>query len=100
MRIVTLGCGCTLALLAIGPCAAFDAVAQQVVAGMGGAPSSGGWSGGMGAPVKSFSTPFAASDEDPVRGSARSMKCAQRADAQSLEARARKVFLHKCKRGS
>jgi len=95
MRIVTLGSACALALLPLGVPAAFEAVAQEAVAGMGGGPSGGGG----GAPVKPVFDPFPVSQQDPAARSARSIECAQKADAQGLEGKTRKHFLHECKRG-
>jgi hypothetical protein len=88
MRITTLGCACALALLALEAAAPFDAVAQEATAGMG-AP---------GGPVKPVSVPLPAPDQDPAARSARSIECAQKADAQGLQGKARKHFLHECKR--
>ena len=99
-RIMTRGCACALALLALGGLIAFDAVAPEAVAGMGGAPSGGGASGGgAGAPVKPGFAPSPISEQDPAARSARSIECAERADAQGLQGRTRKHFLHDCKRG-
>ena len=95
---MTLGSASALALLALGAPAAFDPVAQEAVAGMGGMPTDGGpLGGGMGAPLKPVPVPFPVSD--PAARSARSTECAQRADAQGLQGRVRKHFLHDCKRG-
>ena len=97
MRIVILGCACALAFFATGAAADFDAVAQQAVAGMGGAPS-GGVSVGV-AEMKPNSVPLSTPEPDPAARSARSIECAQKAGARGLEGRSRKRFLHACKRG-
>jgi hypothetical protein len=99
MRTVTLGYACAVALLALTAPAAFDAVAQKV-AGMGGGPSGGGASGsGEGAPVKPVPAPRPVSERGAAARSARSIECAQKADAQGLEGEIRKRFLHACKAG-
>jgi len=98
---VTLACACVFALLPLGILAAFGAVAQEAVAGMGGgAATSGGPSGGgVGAPVKPVFDPFPVSEQNRAARSARSIECAQKADAQGLEGKTRKHFLHECKPG-
>ena len=39
----------------------------------------------------------AAAEQDPAERSARAIECAQKADAQGLQGKIRKHFLHKCK---
>ncbi len=89
MRIGILGCACALAFFAPGP--GFGA-ALQTTAGMGGAPS-----GGV-AEMKPNSVPLSAPGPDPAERPAKSIKCAQEADARGLAGRIRKLFLHECKR--
>jgi len=98
MRIATLGSACALAVFATGAVADFGAVAQQPVAGMGGAPS-GGASGGV-TEMKPNSVPLSAPEPGPAARPARSVECAEKADARGLEGRARRRFLHACKRGA
>lgn len=88
MRITTLGCAWALALLAAEIVPPFDAVAQEATTSMG-AP---------GAPVKPASVPLPAPDQDPAARSAKSIECAQKADAQGLQGKMRKHFLRECKR--
>jgi hypothetical protein len=88
MRIVTLVCASALSLFVSA------AVAQNATAGMGdGAPS------GSSTEVKPGSVPLPAPDRDPAARSARSIECAQKADAQKLEGKPRKHFLHECRSG-
>lgn len=96
MRMMTLGSACALAVLALGTPTAFDAMAQQA-AGMSGAPSRGTSSSSPGALLKA--APLPVSERDPAARFARSIECAQKADAQGLEGKIRKRFLHECKRG-
>jgi len=88
MRITSLGYACALAFLALEIVAPFHAVAQEATAGMG----------ASGAPVNPVSVPLSAAEQDPAARSARSIECAQKADAQGLRGRTRKHFLHECKR--
>jgi hypothetical protein len=103
MRIATLGCTCALALLAFGGADAFDPVARETLAGMGGGPLGCGASGGGAAVVvaqmKPNSVPLPAAEADPAARSAESTECAQQADAQGLEGKTRKHFLRDCKPG-
>ena len=68
--------------------------AQILPTGMGGAPSGGASTG----EVKP-SDPLAAPERDPAERSAKSIECAQKADAQGLQGKNRKHFLHKCRSG-
>ncbi|MGB7974791.1 MAG: hypothetical protein WCF81_10695 [Roseiarcus sp.] len=52
-----------------------------------------------GAPVKPAAEPLPAPKQDPAVLSARSIECAQKADAQGLQGKTRKRFLLECKRG-
>jgi psiF repeat len=88
MRITTLGWACALALLTLEVVASCSAAAQDATAGMG----------ASGAPLKPISVPLPAPEQDPAARSARSIECAQKADAQGLQGKTRKHFLHECKR--
>jgi hypothetical protein len=114
MRIATLACACALSLFASEVIFAFDTAAQNATPGMGGAPSSGvgggstaGMSGGPSgggasggaAGMKPNSVPLPAPEKDPAARSARSIECAQKADAQGLQGKPRKHFLHECRSG-
>lgn len=51
------------------------------------------------APMILASETLAATSPDPAERSARSIECAQKADAQGLEGKTRRHFLRECKRG-
>jgi psiF repeat len=89
MRISTLVCACALALIGSEALSAFGAAAQNDEAGMGGSPLG---------PTRSIG-PLPATSQDPAERSAKSIECAQKADAQSLQGKPRKHFLHECKSG-
>jgi hypothetical protein len=90
MRITTLVCACALSLLASQAFFAFDVAAQTATAGMGG-----------GTPETTpNSVHLPAPEEDPAARSAKSMECLQKADAQGLQGKLRKHFLHECKGGA
>lgn len=74
----------------------FGAAAHTPTAGVDG-PSA---SGGSAAPGMLASEPLAAASPDPAERSARSLECAQKADAQGLQGKTRRHFLSECKRGS
>jgi hypothetical protein len=86
MRTLTLGLACAFLFFAAG------AVTGQAPAGMAGAPSD------RVAEMKPNSVPLSAPEPDPAERSAKSIECAQKADAQELQGKIRKRFLHKCKR--
>jgi len=91
-RISTLVCACALALAASEAISAFDAAGQILPAGVGGGESPN---------TKPSSDPLASSPQrDPAERSARSIECSQKADAQALQGKIRKHFLHQCKSGS
>jgi psiF repeat len=90
MRIATLVCACAISLIASEVVLVCEAAAQNATAGMGGGPSSG---------INPNSAPPRVPDHDPGARSARSIECAQKADAQGLEGKARKRFLHECRSG-
>jgi hypothetical protein len=87
MRITTLGCVCALAILTSEVVAPSDSVAQEATDGMG----------ASGAPAKPGSVPLPTPEHDPAARSAKSIECAQKADAQGLQGKIRKHFLHECK---
>jgi hypothetical protein len=89
-RISTLVCACALALAASEAISAFDAAGQILPAGMGGGES----------PDTKASSDLASPQRDPAERSARSIECSQKADAQALQGKIRKHFLHQCKSGS
>jgi hypothetical protein len=91
MRIRTLVCACTLALFASEAIFAFDAAGQTTTSGMSGAPP---------ADATPNTGPLPVSGRDPAERSARSIECAQKADAQGLEGKTRKHFLHECRSGA
>jgi hypothetical protein len=62
----------------------------------GGGPSGGG----AGAPAKSAHVLLPLSEEDPAVRSAKSIECAQKADARGLLGKQRKRFLHEGKSGA
>jgi psiF repeat len=75
----------------------FAAVAQITTAGMVGASSAGV---GSPAPTGLVAETVPAAKRDPAELSARSIECAQKADAQGLQGKTRKQFLRECKRSS
>ena len=87
MRITTLVCECALALFASEAVLPFDAAAQ----------SAGGGPPAVGPPSIG---PLPAAGQDPAERSAKSIECAQKADARGLEGKIRKHFLHECKSGT
>ena len=89
-RISTLVCACALALAASEAISAFDAAGQILPAVMG---------GGESPDTKPSSDPLASPKRDPAERS-RSIECSQKADAQALQGKIRKHFLHQCKSGS
>jgi len=95
MRITALVFACTLAVATAEASPALDASAQIVPAGMGGGAPSGGASTSEMKP----SDPLPAGAQDPAERSARSIECAQKADARALRGKIRKRFLHECRSG-
>jgi hypothetical protein len=98
IRTVSLVCAGVLCLIASETLLTFGAVARITTAGIVGGVSSA--AGGSLATVRLVAETFPAAKQDPAERSARSIECAQKADAQSLEGKARKLFLRECKRGS
>jgi len=80
-----LACGCALSLILSEAVLPFVAAAQET--GMSGGPPPAG------------AVPLPAPERDPAARSARSTECAQKADAQGLQGKIRKHFLHQCKSG-
>jgi hypothetical protein len=97
MRITTLACACALAIAASEMAVPSGAAAQTATAGMG--SSSGGSSSAGVADMKPNSVPLPAPEQDPAALSARSIECAQKADAEGLQGKPRKRFLRECRRG-
>ena len=95
-RVVSLVFAGALSLIASETPSTFGAVAQTLTAGAGDASSSGG----SAAPAMLASEPLPAATPDPAERSARSIECAQKADAQGLQGKTRRHFLRECKRGS
>jgi hypothetical protein len=122
----TLLCACTLALIVCEAMFAFDAVGQSTTSGgppTGGPPADATRSIGPfpatgqdpGEATRSIGPlpatgqdpgeatrsigPLPATGQDPAERSARSIECAQKADAQGLEGKTRKHFLHHCRSG-
>jgi psiF repeat len=92
IRIVSLVCAGAFCLIASETLLTFGALAQITTAGIEGASSAGGGS------VVAETLP--AAKQDPAERSARSIECAQKADAQGLRGKTRKHFLRECKRGA
>ena len=92
---MTLVCACALTLAASEAVPALDASAQILPTGMDGGTPSGASSTREVKP----SDPLGASERDPAEQSAKSIECAQKADAQGLQGKNRKHFLHKCRSG-
>jgi hypothetical protein len=81
-----LACVCVLSLILSGATLPFVAAAQET--GMSGGP-----------PPPAGAVPLPAPERDPAARSARSTECAQKADAEGLQGKIRKHFLHQCKSG-
>ena len=94
MGIVTRVCACVLSLFVSAAVFVCEAAAQNATTGM-----SDGGSSGPPTEVKPGSVPLPAPERDPAARSARSIECAQKADAQKLEGKPRKHFLHECRSG-
>jgi len=96
MRTATLICACGLALISSQALTPPPALAQTSPPLMGDAPSESASTVEM----KPSPHPVVAVEKDPAERSAKSTECAQKADAQGLQGKARKHFLHKCKSGA
>jgi hypothetical protein len=97
IRIVSLVCGAALSLIASETLLTFGALAQTTTAGIVAASSAGG---GSVATVTLVAETLPAAEQDPAERSAKSIECAQKADAQGLQGKTRKRFLRECRRGS
>ena len=95
IRTVPLVCAGALCLIASDTLLTSGAVAQ--IDGGPGVPSAGGGSVGT---VRLVAETLPAVKQDPAERSARSIECAQKADAQGLQGKTRKHFLRECKQGS
>ena len=89
IRIVSLVWAAAFCLIASETLLTFGALAQITTAG-----------GGSGATVRLVAETLPAAKQDPAERSARSIECAQKADAQGLQGKTRKHFLRECKRGT
>ena len=96
MRITTLICACGLASFLSQALVLRDAFAQSSAPVAGDTPSESASTVEM----KPSPDPITAAEKDPAERSAKSTECAQKADAQGLQGKARKHFLHKCKSGA
>ena len=96
-RIVSLVCAGALSLIASETLLTFGAVAQTTTAGIVSVSSA---AGGSLATVRLVAETLPAAKQDPAERSARSIECAQKADAQGLQGKTRKHFLRECKQGS
>ena len=97
IRTVSLVCAGVLCLIASDTLLTSGAVAQITTAGIVGASSA---AGGSVATVRLVAETLPAAKQDPAERSARSIECAQKADAQGMQGKTRKHFLRECKRGS
>jgi len=97
IRLVSLVCAGVFCLIASETLVTFGALAQITMAGIEGAPSAGG---GSLATLRRVAESLAAANQDPAERSARSIECAQKADALGLQGKMRKHFLRECKQGS
>jgi hypothetical protein len=88
MRITTQVFACALDLFASEAIFAVNAVGQTFTPGEAFTEQ-----------MKAFSDPLGAPKPDPGELFARSIECAQKADARGLQGKTRKHFLHECKSG-
>jgi hypothetical protein len=82
MRITILICAWAFAASFAG------AAAQETTSSMSGGPP---------ASAKPAVVPASAAEQDPAERSAKAIECAQKADAQGLQGKIRKHYLHKCR---
>ena len=97
IRLVSLVCAGAFCLIVSETHLTFGALARITMAGIESAPSAGGDSL---ATVRRVAESLAAANQDPAERSARSIECAQKADALGLQGKMRKHFLRECKQGS
>jgi len=96
MRVAPLIWACAFCLIALGALITFSVVAETAAVAMdGGAPGSS-----AGGPPKSAPVALPLSEQDPAVRSAKSIECAQKADARGLVGKQRKRFLHECRSGA
>ena len=101
IRVAPLVWACALSLIASEALLTFGVVAQTAAVSIDVDASGGGPSGGAGAgPAKSPPVVLPLSEQDPAVRSAKSIECAQKADARGLLGKQRKRFLHQCKSGA
>ena len=91
IRVVSLVCAAALSLIASQMLLTFGVVAQTPTVAMDG--------GGSTTAARPVGAVLSAAEPDPAEQSARSIECAQKADAQRLEGKPRKHFLHTCRSG-
>jgi hypothetical protein len=95
IRVAPLLWACALCFIASEALLSFGAIAQTAAVAMdGGSPSNGA------RPAKSAPALLPSSEQDPAVRSAKSIECAQKADARGLIGKQRKRFLHECRRGA
>ena len=94
IRFVALVCAGAFCLVASETLLTFGALAQITTAGIVGASFPGV---GPLATVRRIAETLPAAKQDPAEWSARSIECAQKADAQGLQGKMRKHFLRECK---
>ena len=92
IRFASLVCAWVLALIVSETLLTSRLAAETVTVGMDG--------GGSAAPMRLASESLSPAKQDSAERSARSIECAQKADAQGLEGKTRKHFLRECKRGA
>jgi hypothetical protein len=97
IRIVSLVCAGAFSLIASETLLTFGALAQITTAGIVDASPAGG---GSLATVRLAAETLPVAKQDPAERSARSIECAQKADAHGLQGKTRKHFLRECKQGS
>jgi hypothetical protein len=101
IRVPTLVWACALSLIALEGLSTLGVAAQTTPSGAAGAPSGAAAFGDIaGGPVKRAAVLLHASEQDPAARSAKSIECAQKADARGLIGKQRKRFLHACKSGA
>ena len=92
IRVATLIWACAFSLIASEALLTFGALAQTAAVAMDG--------GGASGPAKPAPAALPLSEQDPAVRSAKSIECAQKADARGLIGKQRKRFLHECRSGA
>ena len=95
IRVPSQVCGAVLSFIALEAALTYGAGAQTNT----GTDAALTLVGRSAAPMILASEVLAATSPDPAERSARSIECAQKADAQGLEGKTRRHFLRECKRG-